>query len=209
MVKTVTWDYIDETSFAAETPETARITAEKFLAIARDSHTEYGDDTSPAALYIAAAECFHDASLPRRAYEAAREAQDAEGEVAPDKRVYLLDALLRTNQQPEAQKLADTLGKENTQDPMVYSFVGETYAELHNTEQALDWFDRGIRMMDQLIDDASDLNLNELAQLLEDRELLILGRHAVREDAGLPADKLDEEALEIFAAHEEDDDDLL
>ncbi len=207
MAKKVTWDYIDETSYAAETPEAARATAEEFLAIVRDPNTEYDEDTSPAALYIAASECFYDALEPIKAYEAARDAQHAEGDVAPDKRVYLLDALLRTGQEIEGEQLADLIRDEKPQDPLVYSFIGDTYSDVDDTKQAVAWFNRGIRMMDSLIEQSTDLNLNEMAILLEDRELLILGRHVIREEAGLPKDDLDEEALEIFAAHEDDDED--
>jgi hypothetical protein len=210
MPKTVTWDYIDESSFKADDPEKALAVAEEFLAAARDPETFYDDDVTPAALFIAASESFYDALLPLRAYEAAREAQDAPGDAAPDKRVYLIEGLLRTGQEAEANELAKALRAEKPEDPMVYSFLGDSYdaaGDAHNAER---WFDMGIEMVTKVINDADDLDRDELADAMETRELLILGRHAVRHAAGHAPDDLDEEALEILEEYDdadEDDDD--
>ncbi|MFC4222420.1 hypothetical protein [Lysinibacter cavernae] len=205
MAINVTWDYIDETSFAAETPEAARAVAEQFVALARDPETVYEEDTSPAGLLITASECFYDANDPLQAYEAAREAQEAEGEAAPDKRVYLLDALLRTGQEAEATQLADEIRAEKLTDPLIYSFIGDSYDVVGNNHQAQVWFNRGIRMMDELIKDSDGYEPEEVAEMLEDREILILGRQLVRSEAGLEPDDLDHEALEILASHEDDE----
>jgi hypothetical protein len=138
MPKTVTWDYIDESSFKADDPQKALLIAEEFLAAARDPETFYDEDVTPAALFIAASESFYDALLPLRAYEAAREAQDAPGDAAPDKRVYLIEGLLRTGQEAEANELAKALRAEKPEDPMVYSFLGDSYdaaGDAHNAER--------------------------------------------------------------------------
>lgn len=207
MPKTVTWDYIDETSYAAETPEAARAVAKDFLAIARDPATIYHDDTSPAALLVAASECFYDALDPIAAFEAAKEAQDADGEAAPDKRVYLLEGLLRTGQDAEATELADQLRAEATPDPLIYAFLGDTYDTAGQNQAGQDWYNLGIQIISGLIDDSDDLERDEVAELLEARELLVLGRQVIREDAGIPSDELDEEALELLEEYDDDEDD--
>ncbi len=202
MPKTVTWDYIDETSYEADEPAKALAAALEFLSLARDGETEYDDDTSPAALFVAASECFVDADEPERSLEAALEAQDAEGEAAPDKRVYLIDALLRTGQAEEAEVISKQLLAEGPADPMVHSFLGDSYDEAGEATIAQRWFNVGIRMLDKMLEGEGDYDRDELADVLESRELLILGRLGVRERAGLPSDELDLEGLEIL---DEDD----
>ncbi|GAA3582959.1 hypothetical protein GCM10022198_02700 [Klugiella xanthotipulae] len=202
----MTWDYIDETSFDADTPDKAIAAAEGFLTLARDPQTRYEEDTSPAAVLISASECFYDGLEPLRAYEAAREAQDVEGEVAPDKRLYLIDALLRTGQTVEAGELAQAVWNEEILDPMVYSFLGDSYSSVNDVLAGQRWYDRGIRLIEKILEDADSFDRNELADIFESRELLLLGRQAVREDGGLPADRWDEEALEILAEYDEEAD---
>jgi tetratricopeptide (TPR) repeat protein len=207
MPKTVTWDYIDETSFEAEKPEAARAVAKEFLALARDPETEYEDDTSPAALFISASECFYDALDPISAYEAAREAQDAEGDVAPDKRVYLIEGLLRTGQTAEADELAKAIRAERPNDPDVYSFLGDSYDAAGDLANGQRWYNMGIKMVEKIIDEEDDLDREELADVLEARELLLLGRQLIRHEAGLEPDELDEEALEILEEYDDEDED--
>jgi len=199
MPKTVTWDFIDETSYEADEPAKALAAAEEFLSLARDAETDYDDDTSPAALFVAASECFVDADEPERSLEAALEAQDAEGEAAPDKRVYLIDALLRTGASEEAEVISKQLLAEGPADPMVHLFLGDAYDGAGDATIAQRWYNVGIKMLDKMIEDESDLDREELADLMESREELILGRLDVRERQGLPSDDIDLEGLEIRA----------
>jgi hypothetical protein len=85
---------------------------------------------------------------------------------------------------------------------MVHSFLGDSYDEAGDATIAQRWFNVGIKMLDKMLEGESDFDRDELADVLESRELLILGRLGVRERAGLPSDELDLEGLEIL---EEDD----
>ncbi len=206
MSTTVSWEFIDNTSFEAETPQAARAVAEQFTALARDPETVFEEDTSPAALLVAAAESWYDAGDDEAAFAVALEAQDAEGDAAPDKRVYLLDAALRTGKTGVALEIAEEIRQEKPLDPLIYSFIGESFNEVNDIHNAQVWLNRGIRMLDSLIRDSEGFDPEEVAEMLEDREILLLDRQLIRSEAGLESDELDEEALDILAYHEENGD---
>ena len=159
--------------------------AQRFEQLAADPHPR--DEVSRALLLVRAGESWAAAGDTTRAVAAFRSAVEDGGDVAPDSRAYLAEALLRAGDHAEAEALLTTLRKERSRDAMLYVFLGEAMENAGDDSAALRWYTTGITRLEN-DDEVSD----------DDFDLLVVDRFGVRSRLGFEPDDYDELAMDLL-----------
>lgn len=163
---------------------------------AADPHPDDVEDAG--TLFVQASEHWIGAGTPGRAVDAARRAVDTGDEVPPDTRCYLVDALLAAGRLDEADAVAGELRRAHGDDPLVLVFLGESYEEAGQLDQAHRWYTMGLTAAERHGDPSGVV------------PTLLAGRFRVRRELELPVDEYDleadggAEAAEAVALVEED-----
>lgn len=190
MREPLTYEDVEELEAVSTTAQQHVDAAGELARAARETHPD--DELSPADLLVAAAFHLREVGDAEQEITTLQAAVDADGDAAPDTRVWLHGALLHAGRLEQADELATEIRRSRTSDPDVYDVVGGAYEDVGDLETAHRWLTMGL----------TRLSRREPGTVSEEAlTRLTLSRSRVRQELGHPPDAVDELARREMEAH--------